>query len=215
MNLNSVNFIVIAICSIFISCNYNHIKSGAAGEGSKSLMKLESLDFIKEKNEVIAPRCLGCHATITGNKGGVNLESYANVRKYITRITFRTLEKQDMPPAGPLSTAEYNFLKAWIDLGAPEFASEATAQVTDLQVGPTDWKKIREKVLGPKCIDCHQQPNPLGKFDVTSLTEVRANAKLIFDRVIIKQDMPVAPYPTLSPTERKILLHWFDLGMPE
>ncbi len=200
---------------IFISCNYNHLKTATAGNGPNGFNKLEGLDYEKARNAVIAPRCLGCHAAVTGNKGGVNLESYSNIRKLLTRVTFRTLEKQDMPPKGSLTMDEFNYLKTWIDQGAPEFALQTNSETTDIQNGVTDWKKIREHVLGPKCVDCHQQPNPLGNFDATSVTEVRNNADLIFSRVIIKQDMPVSPYPALSPAERKVLLFWFDMGMPE
>jgi uncharacterized membrane protein len=63
-------------------------------------------------------------------------------------------------------------------------------------------------------LDCHSQPQPQGNLDLTSYPESKEKAAKIFDRVFIRQDMPVEPYPALSPKERKTLLNWFNMGMP-
>jgi uncharacterized membrane protein len=198
------------------ACNYNHLKSNEKSSGKVDAQKLLAPDYATVQMLVIGPRCLGCHSNASGNKGSTNLEGYANVRHQLNRISFRALEKMDMPTDSPLSSEQMQILKAWLELGAPETViASAEAPETDIDQGLNDWKKINEKVFAKKCLDCHSQPSPQGNLDLNSYQEVKNKGAMIFDRVILKQDMPVEPYPTLSPKERKVLLNWFNMGMPQ
>lgn len=200
-----------------LGCNYNHVKEEAGtARGGVSIQDLGPLDFATVQAAVIGPKCLSCHSNAGGNQGGSNLESYRAVRAQLGRILFRSLEKRDMPPRAPLNGAQMQALRDWAELGAPKRAS-GPVQKPDpsLDRGPNDWAKVRDRIFKAKCLDCHSAPEPQAGLDLTSLQETRAKAVVIFDRVIVRQDMPVQPYPSLSPREKRVLLQWFELGMPE
>lgn len=197
------------------SCNYSRMKEETRSGSSDALRFLGVLDYKIVNSSVIGPKCVSCHSNAGGNQGGVNLETYENIRQYIARIGFRALEKRDMPPKVPLTADEMTVLKSWIENGAPENFVNATGDGDDgIDMGPTDWQKISTKIFTPKCYDCHSSPNPHANLDLTSYNEVKMNAAKIFDRTIIQQNMPIEPYPALSPKERKALLNWFNMGMP-
>lgn len=67
-----------------------------------------------------AGRCLNCHSEAKGNRGGVNLETFANVRAQLNDIKF-DLEMNFMPRTGPpLPDYEKSVIFKWIEMGAPE-----------------------------------------------------------------------------------------------
>lgn len=201
----------------FSGCNYNRSKLAPDGGGpTGNDFNTANMDYKSVDQSVIGPRCASCHSVAGGNQGGVNLESYASIRSLIPQIFNRALEKRDMPPSGPLSEREALMLKAWLELGAPERSSDVTEKPDPgFESGPVTWEAVRTKIFEKKCIECHQQPRPDGALDLTDLAEVRKKAANIFDRVIIRQDMPISPIPALSMSERKFLLNWFNLGLPK
>lgn len=203
-------------CLILTACNYNKVNDDGAKTDKLGAASLESVDYAFVLESVIAPKCLTCHAGVTGNQGGTNLESLKSIRSLMSRIVYRSLERKDMPPGG-LGERETKILTAWIDQGAPESIvgpRDTTADST-IEQGPNDWTKIRDRIFAPKCLDCHSGKDPQGALDLSTLQNTRLKAAAIFDRVIIQGNMPLAPYPALAPRERRVLLKWFDLGMPE
>lgn len=106
------------------SCNYNQSKKSEATGGGSAPQKLLSPDEITYKavNEaVLQPACLSCHSDAAGNKGGVNLETYAKVfaeREIIKQL----VAKKEMPPAtrGPLDDRQIKMIIDWIEAGALE-----------------------------------------------------------------------------------------------
>lgn len=207
-------------------CNYSRMKDeNRPNLNSQSLRNLGPLDFQTIQANVLGPRCYGCHLPETGNKGNSNLATYNDVRAQLGRVAFRSLEAKDMPPAHPLNPDEMALLTAWMDAGAPEIAmGNSGTSDRALEQGPTDFRKISKGVFANKCLSCHQPKfndqgavavKAAGDLDLTDFAQVKANATKIFDRVIVKQDMPVQPLPGLSPKERRVLLKWFELGMPQ
>lgn len=78
------------------------------------------------KSQVLVVSCNGCHSG-TNAKGGVSLDSYANVMKVVTagNSATSTLYKSIigdgatlMPPGGGLSAKQKTAIKDWIDSGA-------------------------------------------------------------------------------------------------
>ncbi len=203
-------------------CNYNHIKGAERRGQNISEEKLIAPDFMTVQMTVLGPKCLNCHANSSGNKGDTNLENYKNVRTLLNKVEYRTLELKDMPPKDKLSERELQILRNWLDSGAPEHqVADGEKPDPDLEKGATNWDKVRVKIFEKKCSACHWAPAsagdapPISGLDLSSIVEVRSKANLIFDRLIIKQNMPLAPYPALTPRERRVLLKWFDMGMPE
>lgn len=214
-----MNKFIFLVLVVIIGCDYNHVKRVENKGVPMNAQQMRVPDFKAIRSLLLETKCIGCHSDKVA-KGGVNLERYAQVRAALNRLAFRVLEKQDMPPDRPVSAQEAQLLMNWIDMGAPEKSDVNFEKPNpDLERGPTDWPKVRDKIFAIKCLDCHSaampDTRPDANLDLTSLIEVRAKASIIFDRIILKQDMPLAPYPAVSPSERKVLLKWFDSGMPE
>lgn len=206
---------VLALALLSAACNYNHMKN-PGGKKDIDSGSFSAPDYLTVQTILLGPKCLNCHSSGGGNKGGANFETYANVRAQLSQIANRTLEVKDMPPKEKLSEAELQILRNWLDVGAPEQkVAEGEKPDPTLERPPINWQKVSQKIFSGKCFACHAEPAPQAGLDLTSHKVVKEKAQLIFKRVIIDQDMPIAPYPALSPRERRVLLKWFDLGMPE
>lgn len=59
-----------------------------------------------------------CHDPATAS-GGLIFQNYSQVTDALDRIQARATIEKTMPPTGPLSPAEINILKCWIESGAP------------------------------------------------------------------------------------------------
>lgn len=71
--------------------------------------------------QIIQPKCAVCHSAAGGNRGGLNLESYAAVKGAITLVR-DAVATGFMPPRSrpPLSPEEKAMFLRWIDQGALE-----------------------------------------------------------------------------------------------
>lgn len=73
---------------------------------------------------VLKTNCNGCHSVAGGNRGRLNLETYANV--FAAREKVKSdIEKGFMPPRRgvPLTADQKKMIVDWIDAGALEFAN--------------------------------------------------------------------------------------------
>ncbi len=201
---------------LLTSCNYNRVKS--AGEKPKTLdsNELSKLDLATElnytsvNNKIISPQCLNCHSNATGNKGGLNLETYEAFRNKLNQIVYRSLEVQDMPPGG-LAPEDKKLFQLWIECGAPTNNNGCS---TGESAGPLNWNKIVKTVLSKSCLDCHNETAPDGNLNLAQYEKFKENYFAIFQRVFVKQDMPPKPYPSLTPNEKQAVLKWISQGMP-
>ncbi len=210
-------FIMAVVLLALSGCNYNVTRGNSEENADIEKTGAEDIDFATVTRLVLQPKCLSCHSAATGSQGGVNLDNYDSVRARLSRIAYRTLEIKDMPPGRPLSDGLSQVLRTWIDAGAPESLIGPSSIQADptLNQGTNNWAKVRDKIFAKKCFDCHSGDASAGALDLNSLQVAREKAASIFDRVIVRQDMPMAPYPALVPRERQVLLKWFDSGMPE
>ena len=197
------------------ACNYNHVKKegarGARGAQGETMLAA-SLDYASVRQNILGPECLRCHSSAGGNQGGLNLETYPQVRANLSRIYYRSIEKKDMPSGG-LGEAQYQILKAWIDAGGPErnTGRGAGKPIT----GPVNWTVIKNQVLKSSCLDCHSGTNPDAGLDFESAAVVRKNIMAIFDAALVRQTMPLPPYGALTDAEKNALMKWISQGMPE
>lgn len=209
-----------ALLIIFITltgCNFTRQKGPDSGSGPQrgpGKTNLGPVDYATVQSLVIGPKCISCHNNLTGNQGGANLESFSSVKALLLRVQYRSLERRDMPPAG-LAPTEANILAAWIEQGAPETVSGPIEQPEDIENQIINFALIRDKVFQKRCLSCHSPPNPDDDIDLTDFPTVRFKANRIFQRIFITKDMPIPPSPGLTPAERRVLLRWFDMGMPE
>lgn len=80
------------------------------------------LDYATVKEKVLDPKCVKCHSESGGNRGDVNLETYAKVIEQIQAVRESVIDGS-MPKKGQLTEAQKNLILSWIDQGAPETQS--------------------------------------------------------------------------------------------
>lgn len=199
----------ILLVGIFLSgCSYNVSKEKASEEAN---LKMQSVsDYQSVRKLILAPQCLNCHSNAAGNRGGLNLESYESVKLKLNQIYYRSIEVKDMPPGG-LDKNSFEALKGWIENGAQQ---QASVQTLNLK-GAVGWQELKSQVFQYKCLECHSAPNPEGKLDLSEYQVFKDNINSVFDHVFVKQDMPMAPYPSLSLSEKNAILKWISQGMPQ
>lgn len=162
--------------------------------------------------KVITGQCLQCHSKDGGNQGGLNLETYQNIRANLNQIMFRVLETKDMPRGG-LTGADYALMEMWLQAGAPE-KSSSVGFVPALK-GPFNWLVVKEQILKRNCLDCHSSISPEAGLDLSDYDQFKNNYAKIFDRTFVKQDMPPEPYDGLNVNEKQALLKWISQGFPK
>lgn len=200
--------LIIYLGSVLSGCSYNVSKEKASVEAN---LKMQSVsDYQSVRNFILGPQCLNCHSQASGNRGGLNLESYEAVKLKLNQIYYRSIEVKDMPPGG-LDKNSYEGLKNWIENGAQQ---QASVQSLNLK-GPLAWQELKTQIFQYKCLECHSSPNPEGKLDLSEYQVFKDNINTIFDHVFVKQDMPMAPYPSLSLSEKNAILKWISQGMPQ
>ncbi len=131
-----------------------------------------SLDFNLIQARILKSECIMCHSDASGNAAGVNLETYANVKKFIEDVQQTVVVEKTMPPGKPISNEDQQLLINWISNGAPEKINpSAQAQLTEdvlLAViqdpgntAPTEsdllptYSSILKNILSDKCAKCH------------------------------------------------------------
>jgi mono/diheme cytochrome c family protein len=112
--------VVVLLLFLLASCNYRVDKSeppagsGGVGRGENPASVPA---YATVQSEVFERHCTSCH----GGAGGVNLESYGNVKKNLNQIADAVMSGR-MPKRDSLSAKEKELLFSWIGSGAPEFA---------------------------------------------------------------------------------------------
>lgn len=211
-----MRYFAVAIFIFLAGCNYSKQKTGAGSSKTVSKSQIENPDYQTVLTVVIGPKCLNCHSTARGNQGSTNLEGFETVKGKLNRILYRSLEARDMPPKNPLNEMELAVLSKWADNGAPDkVIGGGEKPATDLERGPANWAKVRDGIFKAKCMDCHQQPNPEAGLDLANMAMVREKIGVIVDRTFGRADMPLAPYPSLTPVETRVFFKWLANGMPQ
>lgn len=125
------------------------------------LLALLAIDFSTQVHPILTARCLGCHNSRLA-QGGLALETRAQILKSVTpgnaaasslirRITGEQAPRMPLNSA-PLSAAEIDTLKAWINEGAPGPAGPEV---------PT-WK-AQLGLTAPE-LPASPEPHPIDKF---------------------------------------------------
>lgn len=108
---------VVLVVAYFSSCYYD-IEEELYPETS---CNLENLTYDGEIKGIINMSCATteCH---DGTTGRVPMTNYDEVKALVDdgRLRTRAIERQDMPPSGPLPACDMTQLDTWISAGAPE-----------------------------------------------------------------------------------------------
>ncbi|MBC7690234.1 MAG: hypothetical protein H7222_00565 [Methylotenera sp.] len=193
--------------------------TGNVPPGRPDVTKI-SYAYLKER--VFVPRCLGCH----GTSGGVNLETYVQVKENLGKITVAALIDKTMPKGGPLSNDEADLLKAWIKAGAPEGPVPPADSLK-----PT-FTSLKKNIFEPKCLTCHSGAVPKGDVSFETLQKLKSSPRqplsmedagdpmssglyLILTHADPKRRMPPAGSGNpLKPEEIEVIKQWIKLGAP-
>lgn len=212
------------ITFLLSACHYKINKESGVGLGDGGNVTAGQVSFATVMSEVIAPKCLECHSSAGGNRGGVNLETYAAVKAEVTAIR-ATIANDSMPlNRAPLTANQKALLNKWIDAGAPETVaatpppSDGGAPVEpapepEPPAGPAlDWLTVRTLVIEPKCLNCHSAPTNRGGVNLETYQNVLSNINDV-DATIRDGSMPRRT--TLSAEQKKLILDWIAVGAPE
>jgi len=121
--------IVFSFCLAFSACTYENEEELFLNEVSSN-NSIESTDsnnvvsFSQRVKPILSQNCnsSGCHGAGAGAGRG-NFTDYQGVKRKVDNGSFerRVLVQQNMPPnsRAPLSQAELNDIRSWINAGAP------------------------------------------------------------------------------------------------
>ncbi len=209
--------------SIFFSaCAYRVEKSVEEPSTATSGTKLE---FSSVQSLIFRPNCVACHG---------QYENYSDVKRDLPGI-LDSVNSNRMPKSGgPLAASLKELLQRWSEAGAPEFAGIAPTEPQPILLEP-NWSSISQRILGPKCLLCHQ-PNGQAKFLDLSSREAIWNHRnglvpgapklLDFENpeqsylfeVIRDPTGPMPPIssrlPAITDEELAVLIEWVRRGIP-
>ena len=226
------NFVLLGLV-LLSACQYKTDKSGglnqqqgALSDDQLSLIPQEAYDFSLIRSEILAPSCFQCHSGGGGNKAGVNLETYQNVKQFVTEIQ-TTVSQNFMPPRTPLTSQRKEILFQWIQMGMPEKASNPLQPPNNHPSSPpssppsppksppsppsesADYATVAREVFSPSCVRCHSAGDTPNLSNYASVKRVGASIK----RVVSSNQMP--PRNPLTESQKSILFRWIESGMPE
>lgn len=160
------------------------------------------VSFASMRVSILEPRCLGCHQ---------EFGTYEGVRKNLEAIQDRVFVRKDMPPGPPLSSADLQSLRDWLDSGAPVIQPTHWAKPTRLPDG-LKWDGIKAQVLG-SCLTCHSAPTPEAQLDLSNKGEFKKYYLKVLDRAVFNTACPLPPEPTLNAPQKDALISWIRGGM--
>lgn len=201
---------------LMTACGYYNQAEHNPGPGSQAPFRQgETLGFETVKTVMGRNRCFDCHSVEKGNRGGVNLETYANAKALAGRIA-ATTASGFMPMGGPqVGAGDVAVLQAWADAGAPQTsdlpvpggATPAPAHVpvpTPVSVA-LDFARVKASIFSPHCVGCH-----------SSFANYASVAGRLMDiqRAVDTNLMPKNG-PALSADLKTMLADWIAAGAPE
>lgn len=216
---------VLTIGFFLTGCTYRIDKvSFDESEIRPSSEMISKVSYQEVMNKVFLPKCVSCH----GDKGGVNLESYAAARRFLNEIKQTAITDRSMPkaPTPALSRSELMVLAAWIEAGGPEMPIGGGEAPPPEELLPT-YNSIKKLIIDVKCISCHSPGGrakniPLGtKADLLESPleiVVPGNAEESFFVIVLKEGArkpmppPKSDMSPVTPEQIKIIEEWINNG---
>ena len=183
--------------------------------------KLTNISYQTVNKEIFQPKCISCH----GVSGGVNLESYAEVKKHLSAIERTVIVDKTMPKNGSLSNGQRELLAAWIRAGAPE---NPEPEPTPEPLKPY-FTSIKAKIIDRRCIVCHSTGGAASGVPLGTLKEILDSPRelvlpgnpdesgliIAVERTDKKRMPPPENGNPLSQEEISVLRKWIENGAPE
>lgn len=114
---------VLTIALHINSCGYKDTSINSDTNQALKDPNIAAVDFATVQRVVFQPYCVRCHSQAGGNRGGINLETYA-AAKSAAQMANSAVQSGSMPPSGTISPAAKTTLATWVQAGAPQASGE-------------------------------------------------------------------------------------------
>lgn len=252
--IQSITTILIAVitltsCSVYFSPQKQiEILPDNNEDNNKVLSQESTLDY-ETILSLSLNSCMKCHSGSKPPDLSTREGLIANMKSVLASVREDRMPKGNYPK---LSNCQKDALYAWAQLGAPErtemqissiascgeIGSGSTTTTTTtttlppppLNQMPLDYKTVTDRILRPKCMNCHNPDSTSDAVDTllypysqitarrTLLGTSSANSK-IFKLVNATDDTLMPPadsdYAHLTDEEITFLQRWLDAGHPE
>lgn len=224
-------FLNIFFILLLSACNYSHDKIEDSVLKPQKVTPPAKLTYKDVSAAVIEPACLSCHSDAAGNKGGLNLESYAKV--FASKDSIKTLvATKAMPPASrtPLNDQQIKMIIDWVEAGALENGADSPPGTTPPTPTPTptppptnppvdpvkySYAMVNEKVIKTNCFKCHTaiagNSGDVNLENYRNVFEKRNEIKFQIETGA----MPAKGGKPLTPEQKNMILNWIEQGAPE
>ncbi len=175
---------------------------------------------------LIQSKCNSCHSSTSIGYGGYKSSESLDLmirdvmiipgNSASSRVYIRSIDNT-MPPGAPLTAAEKDTIKRWIDTAIQPVKGVPSPTPTSVMLMPT-FASIQKNILTPKCVFCHGPTIARSgvRYDTyqATLRTVRAGSpnqsSLYTD--CARGSMPPNPTPKLNTAELKALSDWIIGG---
>jgi hypothetical protein len=194
-----------------------------------------SADTVYFQNQVLPlliSKCTqsGCH-DVASHKEGIVLVDYQRVmstgkvkafkpndsKLYKVIIETDPGDRMPEPPYPPLTAAETNLIRTWIEQGASNTACNENYGSCDT-IGLNYTNDIAP-LLSSRCTGCHSGANPQGSLKLTTYAEAKASAQsgALYGSVAHLPNYVAMPKggAALSPCFVSKIKTWIEAGMPQ
>jgi uncharacterized membrane protein len=117
--MKKTGLFVIVMIAVMQGCYYDKEELLYPGTNVPADCATVSAKFGADVSPLMATQCAtaGCHNSAAA--GGLVLQTHAQISAAKEAVRQRAIVEKSMPPAGPLTPAQVNTLKCWLDAGAP------------------------------------------------------------------------------------------------
>lgn len=220
MNFISRTLALLLLCS----CSAEHI-TGGSGSNSSYVPNPNPNPALKAAAaDILGPKCTSCHGAGNGvstvflnTETDPDLDSLAENQNLVSigrgSSSYLYLRASDgsMPPGNPLSQAESDAIKSWIDdLGIPASNSGNSS---------VSFSKIENDILVPKCYSCHSggSTRPFSNYNDLMYNYVTPNSLDSILYISVTEGATGGLMPegsSLSPQEIQMIEDWIMSGAP-
>ncbi len=159
-----------------MGCEYKIYKNSAGSNQKFDLSKETkarlSFNFIYQN--ILVPNCVSCH----GNAGGINLETYSNVKRNLSQIRRSVFDEHSMPKRSALTTKELAILWTWIEMGAPAQLPSGDSEPSQEPLTP-HFDSIDRNIFQITCVKCHSPGNSAKRILLTRFELLNSPRELV------------------------------------
>ncbi len=189
--------------------------------------------FERDVLPIVTAKCLSCHGD--NSMVGLDLRTAASILSGSHNgpvlvkgspeksLLWKKISSRMMPPEAfkrPLTEAEIETIRLWIDGGAP---SDAKQEIVLSEQQTAKFQHEALPVFKARCVACHTGEQPMGGLDLNTLAsllkgsnngpvivEGSADASILIRKIVAKAMPPPGTGPPLSEQEIEQLRLWVD-----